>query len=416
MKAVILERKGEDAAVLAENGTFMKVHRPGEIGEEIDIAANVTPMPRLRQRWVRGLAAAALVLVVTGGAYHYTAVSVSAYVSVDAGGSSIEFTVNRLGKVTSVVSVSETDSGLAEVLSGSVSGMSVEDAVTSALDTLTEKGALSPQNDIVIVGITSGSDSQAESLENAIMNNAGHSVYTVRVSDEDREEAHRQELGGGLYVYENEETADIADDSEPEEMPDIEVLVTTAAEDEEIITGISVPEEEETASDADTVTPVQTSYDITETRNNEADMQPAADDPPPMPESMADTAEPPLDRGFGQDNEGPQPPDPENDEKPYDPGSDIPPAQADPQNGSSSDMAPQQQNQQPSDMTPPPQPGEMPSDTADPRQQFNGGDPDAPDRMQMLPGPDGFNGQPMAMQQAPVREWQSDSRYGENTF
>lgn len=183
-------------------------------------------MPRFKQRWIRGLAAAALVLVVAGEAYHYTAVSVSAYVSVDAGGSSIEFTVNRLGRVTSVVSVSDNDSELAEALSSRVNGMSVEDAVTSALDTLTEKGGFSPQDDLVIVGITSGSDSQAESLENAIMNNTGHSVYTVRVSDEERKEAHRQELGGGLYVYGTEDATEAVINEQLED----NVPVTTEAE------------------------------------------------------------------------------------------------------------------------------------------------------------------------------------------
>ena len=84
MKAVILERKGGEAAVLAENGTFMKVRHSGEVGEEIEIAAPV-PMMWIKQRWVKGLAAAAIVLAVAGGAYHYSAVSVSAYVSVSTG-------------------------------------------------------------------------------------------------------------------------------------------------------------------------------------------------------------------------------------------------------------------------------------------------------------------------------------------
>ena len=37
MKAVILERRGENAAVLAGNGTFIKVRQAGDVGEEIEI-------------------------------------------------------------------------------------------------------------------------------------------------------------------------------------------------------------------------------------------------------------------------------------------------------------------------------------------------------------------------------------------
>ena len=337
MKAVILERKGEDAAVLAENGTFMKVHRPGEVGEEIDIAPNVTPMPGLKQRWLRGLAAAALVLVAAGGAYHYTAVSVSAYVSVDAGGSSIEFTVNRLGKVTSVVSVSDADSDLAESLSGSVNGMSVEDAVTSALDTLTEKGALSPQEDLVIVGITSGSDSQAESLETAIVNNAGHSLYTVRVSDKEREEAHKQELGGGLYVYGHDDT-DTAfagyEDDETDTAEDITVAAsvtttttttitstTTTTVSESVSADSSETEAEDQAviaeaSDADTLQPItgtagnDQSYEIIHSSQSEHDarvqINESSDDStrPPQPGAQISGDNPDNDQYNRQDDHG----------------------------------------------------------------------------------------------------------------
>lgn len=220
MKAVILERRGTEAAVLAENGAFIKVPCFGEIGEEIDIAKNVTPMPRFGQRLKRGLAAAALVLVVAGSAYHYTAVSVSAYVSVDAGDSSLEMKVNRFGQIISVESVTGNDSALAETISSEVHGMSVEDAVGKALDTLAENGKLSDENKPVIVGITSESENGAESLENAISQRVELPIYTVRVSEEEREEAHRKELGGGRYVYDRVETANtlsVNDTDETEE-------------------------------------------------------------------------------------------------------------------------------------------------------------------------------------------------------
>ena len=214
MKAVILERRGTEAAVLAENGAFIKVPCSGEIGEEIDIAKNVTPMPSFAQRLMRGLAAAALILVAAGGAYHYSAVSASAYVSVDAGGSSFEMKVNRLGQIISVESVNDDDSALAETISGEVRGMSVEDAVGKALDTLAENGKLSDENEPVIVGITSETEYEAESIENAVAQKVELPLYMVRVSEQDREEAHRQETGGGRYVYDRDESANELSESD----------------------------------------------------------------------------------------------------------------------------------------------------------------------------------------------------------
>ncbi|MBO6230713.1 MAG: hypothetical protein J6O50_09105 [Ruminiclostridium sp.] len=202
MKAVILERKGDEAAVLAENGSFMKIKHSGSVGEEIEIAPNVTPMPRPARKWVKGLAAAALILAVSGGAYHYTAVSVSAYVSIDAGDSSIEVAVNRLGRVLSVEAVNDSDSGLAEAIGGDIRGMKVEDGVAAALGTLVGEGRLSAEDELMIVGITSDSDSSAESLEKAIVQNVDLPVRTVRVSGGERKEAHEKDIGGGRYVYE----------------------------------------------------------------------------------------------------------------------------------------------------------------------------------------------------------------------
>ncbi len=419
VKAVILERKGEDAAVLAENGTFMKVHRPGEVGEEIEVAADITPMPRFRQRWIRGLAAAALVLAVAGGAYHYTAVSVSAYVSIDAGGSSVELAVNRLGRVVSVTTVTEDDSGLAETIKSDIRGMRIEDAVPAALDMIAEEGGTTGTDDIVIVGITSESDSSAESLENAIAQSIERPVRTVRVSERDRTEAHSQELGGGLYVYEREEAADSSiAEPEPAGASDAEVFAAITEDDVEMIPEASAREEGETTGAEAPETLAQPAESGTIPRRDDAFMQPAADTAPQEAERPEDTTEPLPERDFGRDNmEYPELRDTSSDEKPDISGNDMPREQMESQNVPPSDMAPPRQGEQPSGMVPPQQ-GEPSPDAVEPPRQFNGDDTAGQDRMQTPPEPDGFAGQPsgMAMQQAPKGEWQDGSRYSENTF
>lgn len=227
MKAVILERRGRDAAVLAENGTFIKVRKAGDVGEEIEIKEQSAPIRIWRSGAAKMLAAAAIVLALIGGSYHYMTVSVSAYVSIDAGGSSVELAVNRLGRVTTVRPVTESDSELAETLSVTVGGMSVEDAVNKALGTIMENGETVSDDKPVIVGITSGLDSQAEQLESSIKNNVELPVRTVRVSENEREEAHKQDIGGGAYVCGTEDTAEAVI---TEEQCEDNSSVTTATE------------------------------------------------------------------------------------------------------------------------------------------------------------------------------------------
>ena len=277
MKAVILERRGTEAAVLAEDGAFIKVPCSGEIGEEIDIAKNVTPMPGFAQRLMRGLAAAALILVAAGGVYHYTAVSVSAYISVDAGGSSFEMKVNRLGQIISVESVNDDDSALAETISGEARGMRVEDAVGKALDTLAENGKLSDENEPVIVGITSETEHEAESIENAVAQRVELPVYTVRVSEQDREEAHRQETGGGRYVYDREETAN--------ELPE-----NNAVETENDMISLFVPITEEESIDNENAAAGETDDPETEQQPNEENTEIKEEENNVQPPEPTDTA------------------------------------------------------------------------------------------------------------------------------
>ncbi|MBO6301482.1 MAG: hypothetical protein J6N15_03485 [Ruminiclostridium sp.] len=292
MKAVILERKGGEAAVLAENGTFMKVRHSGEVGEEIEIAAPV-PMMWIKQRWVKGLAAAAIVLAVAGGAYHYSAVSVSAYVSVSTGGDHVEFSLNRLGRVVSVTALGDNSQAV-ESIKNSTHGMRIEEAVPAALAILEEDGKLSEQEDPVVVGITADSEIRSESLENAIMNSVDVPVRTVIVSDEERRQSHSNEQNSTIYVFEHEETED---DISPaaEEGESQTVITDTTAQETEIYYAAAPKEKAEentdTVSPSDGSTPKKPEAPDTEPPRDIA--QPAADTPQ-TPGNASDTPVQPI--------------------------------------------------------------------------------------------------------------------------
>ena len=67
MRGIILERRGDYAAVLREDGAVLKLRRAEEVGETVELTAEILPMPSGRSRW-RSVAAAALAVAVLGGA------------------------------------------------------------------------------------------------------------------------------------------------------------------------------------------------------------------------------------------------------------------------------------------------------------------------------------------------------------
>lgn len=106
-KAVVLEVKKGYAAVLSEDGTFLKIRRKCSVGETIQISereikkgANAVLLRSVRT----AAAAAAALFVFTAGAggYYTTATAASyAYVEIDED-STIEISLNHFGKVIKV--------------------------------------------------------------------------------------------------------------------------------------------------------------------------------------------------------------------------------------------------------------------------------------------------------------------------
>ena len=62
MKALVLEKRGERAAVLREDGTYTTTKQPCEIGETIELNAEIVTLPRRRKTWARAAAGAVLAL------------------------------------------------------------------------------------------------------------------------------------------------------------------------------------------------------------------------------------------------------------------------------------------------------------------------------------------------------------------
>ncbi|MBR3562125.1 MAG: hypothetical protein IKN81_11485 [Oscillospiraceae bacterium] len=206
MKAIILERRGDEAAVLCEDGTFANRRVNGEVGETVELSAEVVAFPtKKKTRWARSAVAAALALSVTGGTLGYMGGTASAYVSLDVEDSAIELTVNHFGRVIAVNAVSEDAEALAESLSAEVKHQTVEKALNHTMIRLRDEGYLGDENDTVIAGVTSDNTKRAAKLTQTVESAAaGHTAYVTESSRAEREQAKEQKISAGRFGMERD--------------------------------------------------------------------------------------------------------------------------------------------------------------------------------------------------------------------
>ena len=206
MKAIILERRGDEAAVLCEDGTFLNRRVSGEVGETVELSSEVVAFPtKKKTRWARSAVAAALALSVTGGTLGYMGGTASAYVSLDVEESSIELTVNHFGRVIAVDAVSGDADELAESLSAEVKHQTVERALNHTMLRLRDEGYLDDENDTVIAGVTADNTKRAAKLTQTVESAAaGHTVYVTESSRAEREQAKEQKISAGRFGIERD--------------------------------------------------------------------------------------------------------------------------------------------------------------------------------------------------------------------
>ncbi len=209
MKAIILERKGEWAAVLFEDGTIDKVKLSGGVGETVELNARVTGISARRNRWRRSAVAAAIAVCVIAGSFAYVTVPASAYVSLDVGETAVEIQVNRLGRVIGVDAVNEDDVQFADELRGMIRGQRLEEAIPVAMDRFDKGGYLDAEDGFMIAGVTAGNEKQGERFAGFI-NDAAREMrpdmefYMMDVPKDDRGSARGAEMSGGRYMFERQ--------------------------------------------------------------------------------------------------------------------------------------------------------------------------------------------------------------------
>lgn len=218
MKGLVLELRDGLAAVLREDGQVVTTAMACQVGETVELPAEVIPFAagtktkNARGRWIKSVAAAALALAVVGGGYSYNTAFACSYVSVDAADASIELAINRRGEVIDVRAADEESAQLAEELSGDLRRMPVDQALDLTMDRLEDRGFLDDSREPVVIGVTADNEKRAELLDAAVdhvKNEPGRAaqVYAVDVTPQERQDAARQQQTGGRFAFEKQNPA-----------------------------------------------------------------------------------------------------------------------------------------------------------------------------------------------------------------
>ncbi|MCR4892303.1 MAG: hypothetical protein K5989_09015, partial [Lachnospiraceae bacterium] len=206
MKAVVVEIRDGQAAVLKEDGTFAKVNRECRLGETIEVPDPISKgtFSLKTSILVRVLAAMMAMSLLAGGVHYETAMACS-YVAVDVN-PSFEFALNRLDRVISVTALNKDGEEVAGRLqSMDIRGKTLSAAIDLSETVLSDMGYLEDDEDEqIIISVTSESESRSEALEEEVgraekktRNFRGMRVF--RASKEERETAEREGMGPGRY-------------------------------------------------------------------------------------------------------------------------------------------------------------------------------------------------------------------------
>ena len=209
MKAIVLEIKNGEAAVLREDGIVVTTRQKCRVGDtiEVDERQKIGGVKRFN-RIARLAVVAMLIICIAGGSLGYMSASASSYVSVDAGETSLEFGVNRFGRVISVEGLDENSEAFAREIAAEVKNKKFDEAMTHAVSRMEESGLIEESAaDAVVAGVTSGSEKQKEELQQGLQNTFPHKdgkgpkLYMMDVTAEEREEAIEKKQSPGMFVF-----------------------------------------------------------------------------------------------------------------------------------------------------------------------------------------------------------------------
>ena len=209
MRAVVVEIKGKQAAVLKTDGTFDKIPNKGyQVGDTIEVGSNSSRIIAFSNRATRLIAAAAAVLLLVSGGVGYNTMAVQAYsyVSVDVN-PSIEYAVNRLNRVVDVEALNEDAASIvSELKAEGIKNKTLSEAMEMTGDLLNDSGYISEEEDYILVNVTGGDEKHKAALEQQAQAASekfrrGDDVFEISESTrEERMTAREHNMSAGRFM------------------------------------------------------------------------------------------------------------------------------------------------------------------------------------------------------------------------
>ena len=162
MKAVVLETRGNEAAVLVEDGTVRIAHGSYSVGDTIEY----NEVPRLRPRYWAAVAAVVIAAVgISAGLWVDRNYITYAEVSLDVN-PSIVYSINKRDRVLSVQAANEDAEDVVEQLNQeSIRFTPLSEAVERTMDILEGEGYLSEEtDDYVLINVSADDESRQNRL------------------------------------------------------------------------------------------------------------------------------------------------------------------------------------------------------------------------------------------------------------
>ena len=158
MKAVILEIRKGQAAVLGEDGIVVRIDNKNySVGDTVYIKKKRSHRFRMQVMRAGSVAAAAVIAFSIGGMYHYTTIQACSYVTLDIN-PSFEYVLNWQNKVLSVEAVNEDAEEYVSQLQPDVKRKSLSEALEITKGLLTDENILEGTEDYVLVNVSCDSE------------------------------------------------------------------------------------------------------------------------------------------------------------------------------------------------------------------------------------------------------------------
>ena len=163
MKAVVMEVRGSEAAILMMDGTVRVVRGRYEVGQKINYVAPSRPS---MLQWAAAILVAVLLLGGSAGLWVNENYIAYAEVSLDVGPSPIVYTLNRRNRVLSVRAVRDDGADIVEAMDGDgLKFKPIGDAVERTVAVLEEKGYMGIEaDDYVLASVATDDERRRDAL------------------------------------------------------------------------------------------------------------------------------------------------------------------------------------------------------------------------------------------------------------